>query len=72
MNTSSKPLSGIYLPLWLCYGIVPIVAGDDKFTNLLTDWTNRAAHKSSLAVWDNPIYHSPAKIIHSEQQSLLS
>lgn len=30
-------------PLWwtlrLTYGLVPIVAGLDKFTNLLTDWT---------------------------------
>src|SRR4051812_32705857 len=31
-------LNGIYTPLWLCYGLVPIVAGADKFTNLLTDW----------------------------------
>ena len=29
-------------PWWtlrLAYGLVPIVAGLDKFTNLLTDWT---------------------------------
>ncbi|HEX2878839.1 MAG TPA: DoxX family membrane protein, partial [Polyangiaceae bacterium] len=25
--------------LRLCYGLVPIVAGFDKFTNLLTNWT---------------------------------
>src|SRR6188768_370248 len=37
MNTES--LKGIYKPLWLCYGLVPIAAGADKFTNLLTDWT---------------------------------
>lgn len=31
-------LSSIYLPLRLTYGLVPIVAGLDKFTGLLTDW----------------------------------
>jgi uncharacterized membrane protein YphA (DoxX/SURF4 family) len=31
-------LSSIYFPLRLAYGLVPIVAGADKFTNLLTDW----------------------------------
>jgi hypothetical protein len=29
--------------LWLLYGIVPIVAGLDKFTNILTDWTGYLA-----------------------------
>ncbi len=38
MNTQS--LDGVYTPLWLCYGLVPIVAGVDKFTNLLTDWSH--------------------------------
>ena len=28
----------IYAPLRLTYGVVPIVAGLDKFTNLLADW----------------------------------
>lgn len=37
MNTQS--LNRIYVPLWLCYGLVPIIAGADKFTNLLTDWS---------------------------------
>lgn len=32
-------LNGVYTPLWLCYGLVPIAAGADKFMNLLTDWT---------------------------------
>lgn len=31
-------LSSIYIPLRLIYGLVPIVAGLDKFFNLLTDW----------------------------------
>jgi uncharacterized membrane protein YphA (DoxX/SURF4 family) len=29
----------VYLLLKLTYGVVPIVAGLDKFTNVLTDWT---------------------------------
>lgn len=36
--TDRRSLDKIYLPLRLCYGLVPIVAGADKFTNLLTDW----------------------------------
>lgn len=32
-------LNHLYIPLRLCYGLVPIVAGADKFTNLLTDWS---------------------------------
>jgi uncharacterized membrane protein YphA (DoxX/SURF4 family) len=37
---ADKPesLSSIYLPLRLTYGLVPLVAGLDKFFNLLTDW----------------------------------
>ena len=35
----SQSLNAIYVPLRLCYGIIPIVAGADKFTNLLTDWS---------------------------------
>lgn len=31
-------LSTVYLALWLTYGLVPVVAGLDKFFNLLTDW----------------------------------
>lgn len=31
-------LRSIYWPLRLTYGLVPIVAGLDKFTNLLVDW----------------------------------
>jgi hypothetical protein len=37
MNTPA--LNRIYVPLRLCYGLVPIIAGADKFTNLLTDWS---------------------------------
>ena len=31
-------LATIYMPLRLTYGLVPVVAGLDKFFNLLTDW----------------------------------
>jgi uncharacterized membrane protein YphA (DoxX/SURF4 family) len=33
-----ESLSSIYIPLRLAFGLVPIVAGLDKFFNLLTDW----------------------------------
>jgi uncharacterized membrane protein YphA (DoxX/SURF4 family) len=38
MNSSDQQ-AHLYVPLRLCYGVVPIVAGADKFTNLLTDWS---------------------------------
>ncbi|HUO87427.1 MAG TPA: hypothetical protein VM617_08535, partial [Thermoanaerobaculia bacterium] len=33
----------VFRVLWLTYAIVPIVAGLDKFTNLLTDWSQYLA-----------------------------
>lgn len=41
METSieKSKLTGIYNLLRLLFGIVPIAAGFDKFTNLLADWT---------------------------------
>ncbi|HEY2296050.1 MAG TPA: DoxX family membrane protein [Thermoanaerobaculia bacterium] len=37
--TQSNPsLESLYRPLWLTYGLVPLLAGLDKFFNLLTDW----------------------------------
>lgn len=40
MNTieSSKTLHSVFNILKLTYGLVPVVAGLDKFTNLLTNW----------------------------------
>ncbi len=35
---SSLHLESLYRPLWLTYGLVPLLAGLDKFFNLLTDW----------------------------------
>ena len=37
MNTTA--LDRLYTPLRLCFGLVPIAAGADKFLNLLTDWS---------------------------------
>jgi uncharacterized membrane protein YphA (DoxX/SURF4 family) len=34
----SLNLETLYRPLWLTYGLVPLLAGLDKFLNLLTDW----------------------------------
>ena len=34
----SPNLESLYRPLWLTYGLVPLLAGLDKFFNLLTDW----------------------------------
>ena len=34
--------------LRLTYGVVPIVAGLDKFTNLLTEWSQYLGHNASL------------------------
>jgi uncharacterized membrane protein YphA (DoxX/SURF4 family) len=39
LEMQSRALNHIYTPLRLCYGLIPIVAGADKFTNLLTDWS---------------------------------
>jgi hypothetical protein len=36
-----------YTLLKLTYGVVPIVAGADKFTNLLVDWKQYPAPRSS-------------------------
>lgn len=38
MPSTNLNLDSIYRPLWLTYGLVPLLAGLDKFLNLLTDW----------------------------------
>lgn len=35
---SSLNVESLYRPLWLTYGLVPFLAGLDKFLNLLADW----------------------------------
>src|SRR5689334_17151569 len=42
--SNSVRLNSIYLPLKLTYGLVPLVAGADKFFNLLTDWAMYLPH----------------------------
>jgi len=37
-SDDSDRLSSIYVPLRLVYGLTPLIAGLDKFLNLLTDW----------------------------------
>ena len=39
MTSSLKRLDSLRAVLRLVYGLVPVVAGLDKFFNLLTDWT---------------------------------
>jgi hypothetical protein len=38
MTQPNLNLESLYRPLWLTYGLVPLLAGLDKFFNLLTDW----------------------------------
>jgi uncharacterized membrane protein YphA (DoxX/SURF4 family) len=38
MTRSATAAESIYLPLRLTYGLVPLLAGLDKFFNLLADW----------------------------------
>ncbi len=46
MNDHAR-LDHLYIPLRLCYGLVPLIAGADKFTNLLTDWSQYLPHEVS-------------------------
>ena len=39
MDNMTKKLATVQQLLKITYGIVPIVAGADKFFNILTDWT---------------------------------
>jgi uncharacterized membrane protein YphA (DoxX/SURF4 family) len=39
----NRNLESLYRPLWLTYGLVPLLAGLDKFFNLLTDWPKYVA-----------------------------
>src|SRR5215208_1074857 len=48
-----------YWALRIAYGVVPIVAGLDKFTNLLTDWTQ---YLSPLATKVVPL--APSTFMH--------
>lgn len=37
-TTNGPSIDSLYRPLWLTYGLVPLLAGLDKFFNLLADW----------------------------------
>lgn len=37
-TTDGPSIESLYRPLWLTYGLVPLLAGLDKFFNLLADW----------------------------------
>ena len=39
-------LSEIYWPLRLAYGLVPLLAGLDKYTNILADWERYVSPRS--------------------------
>jgi len=39
MTTTQNPLNAPYWTLRIAFGAVPAIAGLDKFTNLLVDWT---------------------------------
>jgi uncharacterized membrane protein YphA (DoxX/SURF4 family) len=49
---SRTDLETVYLPLRLTYGLIPVAAGLDKFTNLLVDWQS---YLPSYAVETLPI-----------------
>lgn len=49
--------------LKLTFGIVPIVAGLDKFTNLLTNWTDYLGNNSSLIPLDPLVFMKVVGII---------
>ena len=40
MEDQSKKIKDIQTLLKFTYGLIPIVAGADKFSNLLTDWSH--------------------------------
>lgn len=54
MNTTldAPTHQSIYRPLWLTYGLVPLLAGLDKFFNILADWP---AYVSPLAAGLLPV-----------------
>ena len=38
MNAASDKFSSVYMPLRLTYGLIPLLAGLDKFVGVLADW----------------------------------
>ena len=54
MNTNLKKLDSLQLVLRLTYGLVPIVAGLDKFFNVLTTWQQYVSPTVSRVLPINP------------------
>ena len=54
MNTNLKKLDSLQLVLRLTYGLVPIVAGLDKFFNVLTTWQQYVSPTVSRLLPINP------------------
>ena len=48
-RSQTEDLSAVYLPLRLVYGLVPLLAGLDKFAGVLTDWGKYVS--PALASW---------------------
>ncbi|HVR97745.1 MAG TPA: DoxX family membrane protein [Thermoanaerobaculia bacterium] len=55
MPGTQPNLESLYRPLWLTYGLVPLLAGLDKFFNLLADWPKY------LAPWMANLLPMPAQ-----------
>jgi hypothetical protein len=55
MDQNSKKVTEVQTLLKFTYGLIPIVAGADKFTNVLTDWTHylNPSLKAALPVSDH-------------------
>jgi hypothetical protein len=55
MDKNSKKVNEVQTLLKFTYGFIPIVAGADKFTNVLTDWTHylNPSLKAALPVSDH-------------------
>ena len=43
MDTNRVDVESLYRPLWVVYGLVPLLAGLDKFFGILTDWSQYLA-----------------------------
>jgi hypothetical protein len=55
MDQNSKKVTEVQTLLKFTYGLIPIIAGADKFTNVLTDWTHylNPSLKAALPVSDH-------------------
>jgi hypothetical protein len=40
MEVQTKKINDVQTLLKFTYGLIPIIAGADKFTNILTDWSH--------------------------------